>query len=179
MFVHFGGVKQAEKSAVLVPVFHRKHPPQPCFADKISDVMPGKTLKFPLESPIPETQMVEDPSQTEAEGQASQASSEVATIGLGPPVDQWASPAPGSQPEPDQPVFKTIEKFAFPGLKEIPVTQLVFDDHQQWGQVRKRDPDHVNRLQRDIEMNPPRTRIEILVRDMGNGMLRKFYADSA
>lgn len=140
--------------------------------------MPGKTLKRYTSAQVLETPLTEILTEQSSESELTPSDIDINPIGQEtgmPHEDRFRAAAPLTEVE-DVPAVdatvKTIAKYAFPGLREISVTDLKFDEQQQWGQVRRRDPDHVKQLQRDLEANNPRTRIEILVRDMGDGMLQ-------
>lgn len=84
-----------------------------------------------------------------------------------------AEPPPGPLTEdlpPEKVTLEELSKYSNHQSVLIPVTQLRWDVTCSWGQIRPLNNQIVEEYKEDVRRNPPRTAVNVLLRDMGNGM---------
>ena len=63
-----------------------------------------------------------------------------------------------------------LKRWTLPNIFSLPIKNITFDRHQEWGQIRTLNPRRVLELFEDVKKNPPITPVKILVRNTGSGM---------
>ena len=136
----------------------------------------GKTVK-PREAPVLSSDSDDDPVFSD---QGKHSGSEEPEVEAKPQSSQSifvAAPPALSQREllpPEQVNVQEVRKYINPDLASVHVRELRWDTTQSWGQIRTLNDEMVQYYSRELERDPPRQCIRVLLRDMGSGLIKKF-----